>query len=58
MIAKLITEVTGETGSRALSEIEDILRHDVFHSTLDWQTKEELITGIKQAVEVFEWLKK
>ena len=25
-----------------VDEIEDIMRHDIFHSTLDWQTKEEL----------------
>ena len=25
-----------------VDEIEDIMRHDIFHPTLDWQTKEEL----------------
>jgi hypothetical protein len=47
-----ITEATGETDPTRLAEIEDVMRHTIFHSTLDWQTKEELIDAAQLAVEV------
>ena len=31
-----IQRVTGSTDTEA-QEIEDVMRHDIFHSTLDWQ---------------------
>lgn len=31
-----IQKVTGSTEAEA-SEIEEMMRHDIFHSTLDWQ---------------------
>ena len=43
---------TGETAPTRLEEIEDIMRHSIFHSTLDWQTKEELSDAAQLAVEV------
>lgn len=33
--------------------VEKILREDIFHSTLDWQTKEELIEGATRAHQLF-----
>lgn len=34
------------------ARVEDIMRHVVFHSTLDWQSKEELQRGAREALEV------
>lgn len=33
-------------------EIEEIMRHTIFHSTLDWQTKAQLRRAAKQARQV------
>jgi len=33
--------------------VENIMREDVFHSTLDWQTKQELIDGAIRAHRLF-----
>jgi hypothetical protein len=48
----LISEATGVTDSDKLEEIEEIMRHEIFHSTLDWQTKEEFDKGAKEAHEL------
>lgn len=45
---QLIIEATGCTLAQA-AEIEDVMRHDIFHSTLDWQTKKQLTDAAKQA---------
>ena len=50
--SKLITEATGETDPKRVAEIEESMRHDVFHSTLDWQAKDHLRWGAKQAVAI------
>jgi hypothetical protein len=52
-----INETLGENiPERDAEEIEDIVRHDIFHSTLDWQTKAMLQRGIRQAYEVYLYL--
>ena len=38
----LIIEATGCTAAEA-GEIEEIMRADIFHSTLDWQSRRTLI---------------
>jgi len=38
---ELIISITGCSPAEA-SEIEEIMRDVIFHSTLDWQTREEL----------------
>lgn len=53
----LIIEATGcdkETATR----LEDIMRHDIFHSTLDWQTKDELVEAAKVALIIDKVLQK
>ena len=40
--SEIIAEATGITDPVRLDEIEEIMRQDIFHSTLDWQTKEQL----------------
>jgi len=45
----IISESTGETDKKRLDQIEDIMRHTIFHSTLDWQTAEELGKAAREA---------
>ena len=45
----IIIKATGCTVAEA-SGLEDIMRHDIFHSTLDWQTKEQLQEAAREAV--------
>ena len=47
--AKTIFEATGVTDRNFLCEIEETMRHDIFHSTLDWQTYGQLQDAAKQA---------
>lgn len=49
---KLISKITGRSDSMELSKIEDVMRNDIFHSTLDWQSDEEFERGTKLAVSV------
>ena len=49
MYAEIITKATGITHEGRLREIEDVMRHDIFHSTLDWQTRAELEGAARQA---------
>lgn len=48
---KRIQEVTGCTDAEA-QEVEDIMRHNIFHSTLDWQTPEQFDEGAQLAFKV------
>ncbi|MBA3577457.1 MAG: hypothetical protein H0W39_07600 [Sphingomonas sp.] len=47
--AKTISEATGVTNATDLADIEDSMRHDIFHSTLDWQTRSQLMRGAREA---------
>jgi hypothetical protein len=49
---KIIVESTGATHDEAVA-IEDIMRNDIFHSTLDWQTKAQLKKAAKEAQEIY-----
>ena len=51
---ELITEATGEKDLTKVEAIEDIMRHSIFHGTLDWQTGKELADAAQLAVEVLE----
>lgn len=54
----LISRATGVTDVEELDAIEDIMRDSIFHSTLDWQTKEDLEAAAQVAAEVREELRK
>jgi hypothetical protein len=56
--SKLIREATGVTDQKSLDQIEEILRQDVFHSTLDWQSRAQLMKGAKEALELWKDMKK
>ncbi len=45
---QLIREATGAKIADC-SLIEKIMRDVIFHSTLDWQTREQLVSGARQA---------
>jgi len=49
---KMIIEDTGCTPGEA-REVEQIMRDDVFHSTLDWQSREEFREGARTAYRIF-----
>jgi len=34
------------------AEVEDIMRHDIFHSTLDWQSRAQFDKGAREAYEL------
>ena len=47
-LRRLIQRATGApVGDLAL--VENIMRDDIFHSTLDWQTREQLTDAARQA---------
>jgi hypothetical protein len=53
--AKQIIESTGCKESE-VAEVEDIMRNDVLHSTLDWLTKPQFKKAAKDAYEVYLFL--
>ena len=52
--AALITEATGVSEALAVAKIEDLMRHVIFHSTLDWQSRAEFFKGAREAKEVMD----
>lgn len=46
---RLIQDATGAP-TKDLARIENIMRDEIFHSTLDWQTREQLANTARQAV--------
>jgi hypothetical protein len=57
MYREILTEATGVSNTAELAVIEDIMRHDIFHSTLDFQTREQLSEAAKEAYEVLKLAK-
>jgi len=47
-LSKLIHEAT-QAPDHDLPVLEHIMRSDVFHSTLDWQSHEQLVAGAREA---------
>jgi len=45
---QVIIEATAVSGKDA-EYIEDIMRNDIFHSTLDWQSRAQLVRAAKEA---------
>lgn len=48
---RLIIEATG-VGMRDAGYVEGIMRDDIFHSTLDWQSRAQFVRGAREAVEM------
>lgn len=51
---EIISTATGVTDVKRIEAIEDCMRHIIFHSTLDWQTREQLAQGARDAKEVLD----
>ena len=47
----LIIKATGANVKDA-GYVEDIMREDIFHSTLDWQSREQFLRAAREAVEM------
>jgi hypothetical protein len=56
MYQKIIIEATGASEADA-EEIEDIMRHDIFHSTLDWQTRKQLQDAARLGMKILSELR-
>jgi hypothetical protein len=52
-LRRLIQRATGAP-ARDLALVENIMRDDIFHSTLDWQTREKLTVAARQAFALLE----
>ncbi len=50
--ASLIAAATGAPESR-LALLENLMRDEIFHSTLDWQSSEELAEGARRAHDLY-----
>lgn len=50
--AVLIAKATGITNADDLVDIEDSMRNDIFHSTLDWQPPAVFAKGARDAWEI------
>lgn len=48
----LIQEATGVTDLEHIERIEDTMRHVIFLSTLDWRTREQLMQGAREALQI------
>ena len=48
----LIQEATGVTDLEHIERIEDTMRHVIFHSSLDWQTREQLQQAAREALQI------
>lgn len=56
MYQQLIIESTNRPEDAL--EIEAVMRHDIFHSTLDWQDRETLVCGALEAAELLDIFRK
>lgn len=52
-----ISQATGVTDPTDLADIEDSMRNDIFHSTLDWQSREVFDMGAREAWEFVQLLR-
>jgi len=53
--AGIISEATGIADPEALAAIEDCMRHDIFHSTLDWQSRSLLRKAARVVVAALDY---
>lgn len=51
---QIIADATGIDSIKKIDMIEEYMRHVYFHSTLSWQTKEELIAAARESAEELE----
>ena len=51
-----ISKAINITDVAIINEVEDIMRNDIFHSTLDWQSHEQFVQGAKEAYELYPFI--
>lgn len=49
---RTIAEALPGLNPQQYAAIEDVMRHDIFHSTLDWQTSDQLKQGAREAYDL------
>ncbi len=54
--AAQISKATGITDTAMLRRIEDCMRQDIFHGTLDWQSARQFANGAREAVELINYM--
>lgn len=52
-----ISQATGVTNPADLADIEESMRQDIFHSTLDWQPRDVFDRGAREAWEFVQLLR-
>jgi hypothetical protein len=55
--AASISRATGVADPADLAEIEETMRHDVFHSTLDWIAPADFARGARDAWAIVQYLR-
>lgn len=55
--ALIISQAIGITDPTDLADVEDSMRNDIFHSTLDWQTKAQFNKGAREAWELIQYMR-
>ena len=50
----LISEATGLSDPDKIQQVEGYMRHIYFHSTLNWQTEQQLITAARESAQDLE----
>lgn len=51
---ELISKAIGVSDLKVIDEVEDLMRNVIFHSTLDWQSREQLVQGAIEAKQVLD----
>ena len=54
--AAMISKATGIVALGTLRRIEDTMRTDIFHGTLDWQTTRQFNAGARAAWELIQYM--
>lgn len=53
---ELISKAIGVSDLKVIDAVEDLMRNVIFHSTLDWQSREQLVQGAMEAKQVLDLL--
>ena len=51
-----ISKATGVTDIARIDQIEECMRNDIFHSTLDWQSARQFNKGARDALALLQYM--
>ena len=51
-----ISKATGVTDPARIAQIEECMREDIFHSTLDWQSARQFNKGARDALALLQYM--